>query len=70
MKKIIIIFINLLLLIPSLSFSESESKIIDTYFSDDNCVEVGINYYKCNNEGISFYGKFIDGIIFCYSRPW
>ncbi len=50
-----------MLLIPSLSFSESESKIIDTYFSDDNCVEVGINYYKCNNEGISFYGKFIDG---------
>ena len=33
MKKIILTLISLLLLIPSLSFSESAGKIIDTYFS-------------------------------------
>ena len=52
----------ILLLIPSLSFSESTSKIIDTYFSDDNCVQVDENYFRCNYGGISFYGQFIDGL--------
>ncbi len=62
MKKIILTLISLLLLIPSLSFSESAGKIIDTYFSDDDCVQVEDDYYRCNNEGISFYGKFVDGL--------
>lgn len=54
--------LTLLLLIPSLVISETRSKITDTYFSDDNCIEVEENYFRCNYGGISFYGQFIDGL--------
>jgi len=52
----------LLLLIPSLSFSESiQVKIEDSFYSSTECNELEENYISCSKDGISFYGMFVDG---------